>query len=127
MILSSAIKRVKFKIIDYVNVSLFSLFSLVRSVSADVWGQVGEEAEVSRVASLRSCRGLYLSTLTLSLLLRGRPAIIAAAHGPIRAQLCGVTCIRRGDDSQALCEQKLLIGDKTKQPPLYCWETCSFV
>ena len=63
-------------------------------------GQMGEKAEGSCAASLRSGRGLYLSTLTLSLL-RGTSAIIAAARRPIRAQLCGsrpVTRIRQGDD-----------------------------
>lgn len=49
---------------------------------------MGEKAEAGSAASLRSGRGLYLSTLTLSLL-RGTSAIIAAAQRPIRAQLCG--------------------------------------
>lgn len=53
-------------------------------------GQMGEKAEVECAVSLRSGRGLYLSTLTLAVsLLRGSSAIIsiAAAHQPIRAQL----------------------------------------
>lgn len=51
-------------------------------------GQMGENAEACNAASLRSGRGLYLSTLTLSLL-RGTSAIITAAQRPIGAQLCG--------------------------------------
>lgn len=53
-------------------------------------GQMGEKAEVECAVSLRSGRGLYLSTLTLAVsLLRGSSAIIsiAVAHQPIRAQL----------------------------------------
>lgn len=49
----------------------------------------GWEGRGGCVVSLRSGRGLYLSTLTLAVsLLRGTTAIIAAANQPIRARLC---------------------------------------
>lgn len=49
----------------------------------------GWEGRGGCVVSLRSGRGLYLSTLTLAVsLLRGTSAIIAAANQPIRARLC---------------------------------------
>lgn len=54
-------------------------------------GQMGEEA--ARFSSLRSGRGLYLSTVTLAVSpLRGTSAIIAVAHQPIRAQLWWLCC-----------------------------------
>lgn len=75
---------------------------------------MGEKAEVSWAASLRSGRGLYLSTLTLAVsLLRGTSAIITAAHRPIRAQLCASQESRasgRGTtNEQTPWEQKLLL------------------
>lgn len=74
---------------------------------------MGEKAEVSCAVSLRSGRGLYLSTLTLAVsLLRGTSAIIAAAHRPITAQLRGSQSHASGGgmtNSEASRERRLVL------------------
>lgn len=98
-------------------------------------GQMGEKAEVSCAVSLRSGRGLYLSTLTLAVsLLRGTFAIITAAQWPIRAQLCGGHMHQTGEwlTITISCEQKLLLclqatnWSNSPSTTLHCQEMCQF-